>query len=952
MRWLSAFYPSCRNHPLRLLLLLRGVLIATLLLSLSLLLNPRMVQAEPPPSPVKRILLLHSWAQGGEWPEAINRGVRQGLANAAVPIELYIENADVSRFSSQDYAALAEFIASKYAQRPPDILLAADERALDFIVRYRQQLFADKPLVFSSFPQLDPAQLAQLGDAYQVLDTLDVLGNFRLIHTFLPKVRTLVLVGDAATAAGREGLIQAIEQVRDQFTEVRDLRDIPFSQLEKLLPDLPADSAVFFGSWVRDEQGQILDPFVALPKLVGLLQVPSFNGLDLALKFGITGGKVSSGEWRGQALAAVARQLLSGASGAQVRTEVAHQAVMFNYPALQRLGLAQQPLPAGSIVLNKPKALYETHPQVFFGALAAIILLLATIGFLIVLLRMRQRITEQLLEGEARYRLLFEHNPSPMLVYDTEQLSCLAINQAFTQAFGYSFAELARLPVSVIIEPAQHPEMLAAIRQASTDTSSPVIKSRWRSVTRSGELRDVELCTQAIQLNHRAARIVLVNDITERLQVEIAQKNSEARLNQIIESSPVVMVVLDAEQRVTHWNFAAERLTGIPAGVMLGKRHHLGKALGKDHRLMLEALMDGVSLEQMSEVSGAQVRESKFSAQVLEVDSYTASLDRWLHSEATLLRDANGNINGAIQTILDVTEVQRSSQQLAELNSGLERRMVERTAELSQAMNQLVQSEKLAALGSLVAGVAHELNTPLGNVMTVVTTLSDHLAMLRVDVEGNRLRRSQLSEFVQTCSEACAILERNTRRAAELVTSFKQVAVDQASSRRRLFKLTDALQETLSTLAPLYKHKPVTVSTEVSEELQLDSFPGPLEQVITNLLGNAVTHALGEREHLQINIAASAIHWQGQPAMLLTISDDGLGMSGDVLHRAFEPFFTTRLGLGGSGLGLYVVYNLVTALLGGQIKLESQLGQGSRFVLHIPLTAPVKLAEEAPATAP
>lgn len=944
MRWPSAFCPGYRGRNFRLPLLLRGAVLATLLLGLGV------VQAEPAP-PAKRILLLHSWAQGSPWPESINRGVRQGLAAAAQPVELYIENADISRFSARDHAALAEFIARKYALQPPDILLAADEPALEFVSRYRAQLFADKPLVFASFPKLDQAQLARLGTAYQVLDSQDVAGNFQLIHEFLPKARTLVLVGDAATTAGREGLAQAIEQAREQFAEVRDLRGTPIGELEKLLPNLPADSAVFVGAWIRDEQGLLLDPFVALPKVVGLLQVPSFAGVDLAFGFGVTGGKVTSGEWRGQALAALALPLLSGASAAQARTQVARQALMFNYPALQRLGLAQRPLPAGSIVLNKPKAFYESNPQAFFGALAAIVLLLATIGFLISLLRMRQRSAEQLLEGEARYRLLFEHNPSPMLVYDTERLTCLAINQAFTQAFGYSFAELAALPVSVLVDPVQHPALLEAIRRAPTDTDSPAIKSQWRSVTRSGELRDVEISTQAIRLNRQPARIVLFSDITERLQVEAAQKNSEARLNQIIESSPVAMIVLDGEQRVTHWNFAAERLTSIPAGVMVGKRHHLGKALGKSHRLLIEALMDGMTLEDMSKVSGSQIRESKFSSQVLEVDSYTASIDRWLHTEATLLRDAGGSINGAIQTMLDISEVQRSSQQLAELNIGLERRMVARTAELSQAMQQLVQSEKLAALGSLVAGVAHELNTPLGNVMTVVTTLSDHLAALRADVEGSRLRRSQLGEFVHSCTEACAILERNTRRAAELVTSFKQVAVDQASSRRRRFKLTDALQETLSTLAPLYKHKPVTVSTAVSEELLLDSFPGPLEQVITNLLSNAVTHALGAREHLQINIVASAIRWQGQPMMLLKISDDGLGMSGDVLHHAFEPFFTTRLGQGGSGLGLYVVYNLVTALLGGQIELESELGHGSSFILRIPLTAPVNLAEEAPVTA-
>ncbi len=261
MRWPSAFCPGCRGRNFRLPLLLRGVLLATLLLGLGV------VQAEPAP-PAKRILLLHAWAQGNPWPESINRGVRQGLAAAAQPVELYIENADTTRFSTRDYAALAEFIAHKYALQPPDLLLAADEQSLAFISRYRAQLFADKPLVFASFPERDQAQLARLGNAYQVLDSQDVAGNFQLIHEFLPKTQTLVLLGDSATAVAREGLTQAVEQVREQFAEVRDLRATPIGELEKILPNLPADSAVFVSTWIRDEQGLPLDPFVVLPKLV------------------------------------------------------------------------------------------------------------------------------------------------------------------------------------------------------------------------------------------------------------------------------------------------------------------------------------------------------------------------------------------------------------------------------------------------------------------------------------------------------------------------------------------------------------------------------------------------------------------------------------------------------------------------------------------------------------
>lgn len=916
------------------------------LLALLLLFSPGL-SAEPSPAAVqpKRILLLHSWAQGEIWPESINRGMREGLADGAEPIELFIENADINRLHSQDYPALADFIARKYAQLPPDLLIADDDQSTSFLTRYRQQLFPEKPLISASLRSLEQVQTIE-HNSYQVLDALDEKGNIQLIHDVLPEIKTLVLVGNALSPEGQQQVRHVAEFARGVFPNVLDLTQATLEQLQVQLPGLPRDSAVFITPWIRNGQGQALNPVQSMPQVTALLRVPSFAAFEQAFAYGVTGGKMTSGEARGQALAKMARQLLAGQSQQVLPTQSVKQTIMFDYLALQRFGLAGRPLPQGTVLRNQPVPIYASNPQLFFGASAAILLLLAVVGFLMALMRVRHRTTGQLRDNEARYRLLFEQNPSPMLVYDTERLTCLAINRAFTQAFGYGVDELMGTPISVIIAPAQHAALLEAIRQASTDVDSKVLKTRWQAITASGAHCDVETSTQAIRFNERPARIVMLSDITEQVRAEVAQYNSEARLNQIIESSPVAMIVLDAEQRVTHWNFATERMVRIPAEVIVGKRHHLGRVFGKERRLLVEALMDGMTPEQMSEHAGVTVRRSEFSADVLEVDSYTPNIDRWLHTEATLLRDAEGQVCGAIQTMLDISAVRRATQQLTELNAELEARVATRTAELTRAMEQLVQSEKLAALGSLVAGVAHELNTPLGNVMTVVTTLSDRLASLRADVEGERLRRSQLSEFLTAGSEACAILERNTVRAAELVASFKQVAVDQTSSRRRCFRLLEAVQETLNTLLPLYKHQPVTISTEVAEELKLDSYPGPLEQVITNLLGNAVTHALGAREHLQIRIHAVAGHYQGQPSVLISISDDGVGMSAEVVRHAFEPFFTTRLGQGGSGLGLYVVYNLVTVVLGGQIELQSEPEQGTCFRLNIPLNAPANAAVE------
>lgn len=252
-------------------------------------------------------------------------------------------------------------------------------------------------------------------------------------------------------------------------------------------------------------------------------------------------------------------------------------------------------------------------------------------------------------------------------------------------------------------------------------------------------------------------------------------------------------------------------------------------------------------------------------------------------------------------------------------------------------MKQLVQTEKLASLGSLVAGVAHELNTPLGNVLTVATTLRERAHAFQAEVErGEGLRRSTVRDFVDGSLDATALIERNAQRAGDLIGNFKQVAVDQTSTRRRTFGLREVFEETLSTLRPALRGTAHEVQLEIGDDIVLDSFPGPLEQIISNLVMNSLLHGFEARDHGHIRIRAERVG----DAVRLDYVDDGHGMNATVVQQAFDPFFTTKLGRGGSGLGLYIVYNLTTAVLGGTVSLVSEPGQGARFEFTLPLVAP------------
>lgn len=261
--------------------------------------------------------------------------------------------------------------------------------------------------------------------------------------------------------------------------------------------------------------------------------------------------------------------------------------------------------------------------------------------------------------------------------------------------------------------------------------------------------------------------------------------------------------------------------------------------------------------------------------------------------------------------------------------------------QLEKTQDDLIQSEKLAALGSLVAGVAHELNTPIGNGLTVATSMNEACKEISKQIQAG-LTRSALARYVEDMTEGSQLVHRNLDRASELVTSFKQVAIDRTSVARRQFSLHNLVSETCLTLSPMLKRTPYVVDVQINDDVKLDSYPGPLGQVVTNLLNNSVIHGFDKRDHGCITIASKA----ADGFVVLVIEDDGKGISKEHQDKIFNPFFTTKLGAGGNGLGMHIVHNIVTSMLGGQITFDSEPGKGTRFFLKLPLRAPHIQAQE------
>lgn len=263
-------------------------------------------------------------------------------------------------------------------------------------------------------------------------------------------------------------------------------------------------------------------------------------------------------------------------------------------------------------------------------------------------------------------------------------------------------------------------------------------------------------------------------------------------------------------------------------------------------------------------------------------------------------------------------------------------------AELQKTQADLIQAEKLASLGQLVAGVAHEINTPLGIALTTSTLLGDEAKRFAEAAATGRLQRSTLERFVERMREGTQLLFSNLTRAADLVHSFKQVAADQASGERRSFVMHEWLQDLFTSLSPVLRKTKLEVEIDCPDGIVVDTYPGSLGQVLTNLLTNAVTHAYDKGEAGRLTLRVS----EPRPETLrIVFEDDGRGIPQQNIGKVFDPFFTTGRSGGSTGLGLHIVYNLVTSRLHGRIDLTSVPGQGTRFTIDLPKTVAESRAE-------
>lgn len=409
-----------------------------------------------------------------------------------------------------------------------------------------------------------------------------------------------------------------------------------------------------------------------------------------------------------------------------------------------------------------------------------------------------------------------------------------------------------------------------------------------------------------------------MQDSTAVQEKEFVSPSEQHYLKQILDNFPDGVFTINPELIIQYVNPAFCKLLGYDEAELIGGSitEHLGD---------LDIL----------EACAAEVAEKGYCNDQETIFIRKDGSKVHISKNVQMILDDQGNFKENLVSIRDMTNLHRLNKELEISATELENyasKLEATLKEMQEMQRQLVEAEKMASLGSLVAGIAHEVNTPLGVSVTSATSMHEELESLEQDFRKGSLKRSQLDSFFEQAGQACSILHQNLKRASELVNTFKQVAVDQTIDEVRTINLDDYCHEVLTSLGPKLKHCPVRVSADCDPAINLDTHPGAVYQVVSNLIMNSLIHGYNENEAGQISIAAR----QDGGNIVIDYRDDGKGIDEANLGRIFEPFFTTRRGQGGSGLGLSIVYNIVTGTLGGAIKADSTPGKGVHFQMTIP----------------
>ena len=491
--------------------------------------------------------------------------------------------------------------------------------------------------------------------------------------------------------------------------------------------------------------------------------------------------------------------------------------------------------------------------------------------------------------AQEKYRHLFEGAQDGIIMLDPESGRFTDVNKKACEMLGRAKQELLSLKYSQVISYLPVKKLKAIINSIQKDQTFLLEHT---IQTRNGEIVPVEISVKEIMLDRKKTILAFVRNIKEREETEEKLRESEATMRTIVEGASGIIIMCSVSGTIKYINPEAERTFGYKALEVIDQ-----------HIDML--VLENIFSEHLDHID-ASLTNKKNKIVLVNLEAIGLCKDGSLIQIMMTVNSVNRNKNQTVYIVLakDVTEERKLQQDL-------------------------IQSEKLAALGSMVAGISHEINTPIGIAVTGSSAVEQNIITFQKKWKEEGITEKELANLFESIASISSMVKRNAVSAAELIRSFKNISVDQCNEDIRIFNVADYLQMVITSMNHYLKRTKINMRILCSKDLVVKSYPGAFSQIFTNLMSNSLLHGFESETAGTIEISAHLCAQNDR--LLLTYEDDGKGMAPAILKRICEPFFTTNRGGGGSGLGMHVVYKLITTTFKGQITCESSLGKGVFF---------------------
>ncbi len=859
-------------------------------------------------NPTKKVLVLNSYHQGFAWSDGITEGIKSELKGSRPDIEIDIEYMDTKRiYDKKHLANLYELYKHKFRKRDYDLILTSDDNAFSFVLKYHDELFRDKPVVFCGLNSLDKsleAHLSKLGWITGSVEMYDIKGNLDLIRKLHPNVKQIAVICDTTISSQKcKRKVQEAESSLPASIKFYYLEEDAYMEsIIAQVKELPPDSIILLMSFFKDRGGAYYSPETGGKMISEKSPFPNYSAWDFYLGHGITGGLITSSNAQGEIGAKIALRVLNGEkiSDIPVTKEPANY-YMFDYNELKRFGIKHKDLPDNSIVINKPYSFYSEHKSLIHNILGAISVLTLTIIVLVVNILRRRQAEKSLRESEERFRTFIDAASFEGIVLNDNGI-IRDINHQFAAMYGYEREELIGMdPLETIAH--EYREIVSKHMKEGYEKAYEAVALR-----KDGSRFPIEIHARNIPFRGRTVRTAAVWDITNRKRDEEALRESEEKYRITIQSTPdSVTITRVKDGRYMYVNDGFCQITGYSREEVIGKTpSDLNLIVNPADRDELIRM-----LREKDEVTGFEIQYRLKDGAILDTILSARPLKY-------------GKEDCLVAVVKDITSIKQAENE----RIGLE--------------TQLRQARKMEAIGTLAGGIAHDFN----NILAAIIGYTE-LGLLNT---SNEKKIKHSFEAVLTAGN----------RAKDLV---KQILTfsRQTEQEKKPVKISLIIKECINMLR---SSLPATI--EIKQNITSDSDsvladPTQINQVLMNLCTNAA-HAMREDGGIlevslrnisivdselwiadpdkpETRIPKSGIDYpdiKTGPYLELSVSDTGHGIEDHDLEWVFDPYYTTKKEGEGTGLGLAVVRGIVHGH-GGGITVQSEEGKGSTFHVYLPV---------------